>query len=300
MTQRGGTSWLRQTAADIRHLHNIDAYAISFLTFCFAVLSVIGDILPGNVRWAVLLAGMGVLVFRVARPQLSTGRADEVLQDRHAFEDTPFAGRLRDASELWVFAPSAVNLLSPQTCETVRSTLLASKAGVVRVVVLDPAAKSAIRQATLQLDDDLDYPPQLFLTSLQATIGQLQRLASQGSDGFAYRLLDFNPGFSLVAIDPTAADGQVIVEFHGFHSESMTSRMHVELTREDGGSWYGYWLDQFERIWRAARPPDDSANDGVAAPLPRIRPGEDFSSKSTERGAHNYGVHARADDGESR
>ena len=49
-------------------------------------------------------------------------------------------------------------------------------------------------------------------------------LASQGSDGFAYRLLDFNPGFSLVAIDPTASGGQVIVEFHGFHSESTNQR----------------------------------------------------------------------------
>jgi len=67
--------------------------------------------------------------------------------------------------------------------------------------------------------------------------------------------LDFNPGFSLVAIDPGARNGLVIAEFHGFRSDVALARMHIELTPASR-QWYGYWLEQFERIWCAARIPD--------------------------------------------
>ncbi len=69
---------------------------------------------------------------------------------------------------------------------------------------------------------------------------------------FEYRLLDYNPGFSLVAIDPSARDGRLIVEFHGFHNEATSSRMHMELARQQSDHWYAYWSEQFNRIWEAA------------------------------------------------
>jgi len=79
----------------------------------------------------------------------------------------------------------------------------------------------------------------------------MQAWSTQGS--LEYRLLDYSPGFSLVAIDPGKRHGTVIVEFHGFHNESTTSRMHIELTRMDSHHWYAYWIDQFDYIWKAAR-----------------------------------------------
>jgi hypothetical protein len=101
----------RRIGRDLRQLRNIDAYAIAVLVFVFAVLSMAGDILPDNARWAVLLIGVGVLVFRVTLPDNYEGSADDVLKDRTAFEDRPLSARLREASGLWVFAPSAINLL---------------------------------------------------------------------------------------------------------------------------------------------------------------------------------------------
>ena len=59
---------VRRIGRDLRHLHNIDAYAVALIVFVFAVLSVAGDILPAHARWAVLLVGVGVLVFRVTLP----------------------------------------------------------------------------------------------------------------------------------------------------------------------------------------------------------------------------------------
>ena len=220
--------------------------------FVFAVLSVAGDILSDNARWAVLFVDVGILVFRMTLPDHLEGTADDVLKDRSAFEDKPFAARLREASELWVFAPSAINLLPPQNCDTIRTTILAKPDGVVRIVVMDPAAETAVQLATRQLDDSLDFPSQLFRSSLEATIRQLQRMAGWRERGsFEYRLADYNPGFSLVAIDPGARHGAVIVEFHGFHNQVTNTRMHIELTRAISEQWYSYWLSQFERIWAA-------------------------------------------------
>lgn len=291
---------MRQIGADLRHLRNLDAYAVTLVTLVFAVLSVASDVLPVNARWAVLLAGVALLVLRMTLPERIPGLGDEVLQDRLAFEDEPFAAQLRDASELWVFAPTGVNLLSPQTCETIRGTLLASRDGAVRVVVLDPADQTAVRQATRQLDDPLDSPPQLFLASLQATIGQLERLAAQSLRGsFGYKLLDFNPGFSLVAINPAAKDGRITVEFHGFHSETTTSRMHVELTRASGGPWYAYWLDQFERIWRAAQEPGHPAADHEFSSSDRDHQDLKIQANS-ERGTRDHALHPRTDAGKPR
>jgi hypothetical protein len=247
---------IRRIGHDLQHLRNIDAYAVALLAFLFAVLSVTGDVLPDNVRWAALLVGLGILVFRVTIPDHYQGSLDDLLKDRTAFEDKAFPARLREASELWVFAPSAVNLLAPQNCETIRTTVLANPDGVVRVVVLDPAAETAVQLATRQLDDSLDFPSQLFPSALEATLRQLQRIAIRPARGsFDYRLAAYNPGFSLVAIDPGTRQGVVIVEFHGFHNQVTSARMHIELTRALSEQWYTYWLGQFDRIWRAAQPP---------------------------------------------
>src|SRR5262245_21682580 len=180
--QMGGVSdmreVLRRIGHDLRHLRHVDAYAVALIVFVFAVLSVIGDILPVNARWTVLLVGVGVLVFRLTLPEHYEGSADDVLKDRSAFEDKPLSARLRGATEVWIFAPSAINLLAPQNVDTIRTTVLAKPDGVARVVVLDPAEETAVQFATRQLDDSLDSPSsQLFRSSLEATIGQLQRMA---------------------------------------------------------------------------------------------------------------------------
>jgi hypothetical protein len=158
---------------------------------------------------------------------------------------------------LWVFAPSAANVLSPRTCEALRTSVLDRADGVVRVVVLDPLREDAVQLAVRQLDESLEYPVQQFRHSLEATVHQLERMSNWPVKGTVeYRYVDYNPGFSLVAINPSRRDGVVIVEFHGFHNDATHSRMHLELRRGDSDRWYNYWLDQFGAIWTASRPPE--------------------------------------------
>jgi hypothetical protein len=247
---------LRRIGQDLRHRRNLDAYVVAALALLFAALSVVGDSVPDGPRWAALLAGVGLLVYRITVPE-RTGGADDVLNDRSSFEDVPLLARFRTAKEVWIFAPSAVNLLAQHNCDTLRTTVLKDPDGTVRVVVLDPAKETAVQLAIRQLDDSLDQPLQLFRSSLDATIQQLRRLAGRSLKGtFEYRLLDYNPGFSIVAIDPSARNGVVIVEIHGFHNEMIGSRMHIEITRTDSERWYAYWLDQFDHIWQAAHSPE--------------------------------------------
>jgi hypothetical protein len=250
------SSGWRRVSRDLRNRRYVDAYSAALVAFVLAVLSLAGDVVPDQLRWAALLAGVGLLVLRITIPDGTQGTLDEVLSDRFAFDVAPLTDRLRDAKEIWIFAPTAVNLLSAQNCEILRTGPLNRPDGAVRVVVLNPHNESAVELATHQLDDSLDYPIQDFRASLQATIRLLTAVGTWRVAGsFGYRLLDYNPGFSLVAIDPSARNGRLIVEFHGFHNEATSSRMHIEIYRGQSDHWYKYWTDQFDRIWEAASLP---------------------------------------------
>jgi hypothetical protein len=181
------------------------------------------------------------------------GSADDLLNDRFAFDKTPFADRIEGASEVWIFAPTGINLLSAHNCELIRNKVLARADGVLRVVILNSSNEQAVQLAVRQLDDSLDYPVQDFRDSLATTERQLRAMYGWKIGGsFDYKLLDYNPGFSIVAVDPTSRNGRIIVEFHGFHNKATSSRMHIELTRHQSEPWYGYWTEQFQRIWDAA------------------------------------------------
>ena len=254
----------RRISRDLKERRYIDAYSVASVAFVLAVLSLVPSIVPDELRWAALLAGVGILVWRITIPERSANTMDDLLDDRSAFDELPLSERLRDVKEVCIFAPSAANILSAQNCELLRTRVLNRPDGIVRVVLLDPKNESVVQLATRQLDDSLDYPIQDFRTSLQATMRQLGIMASWHLEGsFDYRILDYNPGFSLVSVDPTSRKGHVIVEFHGFHNEATSSRMHIEISRQQSEHWYTYWTNQFSRIWDASSPPAEDPDQSV-------------------------------------
>ncbi|XVV15290.1 hypothetical protein ACQP2X_13395 [Actinoplanes sp. CA-131856] len=150
-----------------------------------------------------------------------------------------------------LFAAVGSNLLTDERCDLLRRGPLAREGGIVRVVVLKQfQPRDAISE---QLDALLDHPVQKAAESLRETRARLAAMEKWQVNGtFAYGEIAFNPGFSLVAVNPHGAGGYADVEFHGFRNDAVRSRMHIHLTRDDG-AWYLYWLDQFEAIWRSAR-----------------------------------------------
>ena len=269
------STW-RRIITDLKNREHIDAYSIAFVAFALAIMALIPDIIPDALKWAAVLAGVGVLVLQITVPDTRAGSVDEFLEDRFSFDKKPFAERLEDASEIWIFAPTGVNLLSAHNCELIRGKVLSKPGGVLRVAILNPAKTQMIELAARQLCDFLDYPIQDFHDSLLTAKRQLEAMSSwQISGSFDYRFLDYNPGFSIVAINPNAHTGRIIVEFHGFHNQAIASRMHIELSRQQSDRWYLYWAEQFESMWGAAEPPAAGRGSGagtgrgpVAAPDP--------------------------------
>lgn len=258
---------LRRVARDVRWLRQLDAYAISALAVVLAVLTVIGDVVSDNVRWAVALAALAALVYRSTLPGPSMSAAETMLGDRNSLAELDVAGRLRRARTVWLYAPSGVNFLTPERCEALRTGVLARRDGRVRIVVLDPEREAAVAMATWQLDDSRFFPLQYMGPSLRAVLDRLRAMRGWHVAGaFRYRLLAYNPGFSLLIIDPEAGDGLVIAEMHGFGGESTASRMHVRITRDESERWFTFWVDQFRSLWQAARTetPEDGAPGGGA------------------------------------
>jgi hypothetical protein len=246
----------RRIAKDLKKREYIDAYSVAFVAFGLAILSLVPDLVPDALKWAAVLGGVGLLVLRITIPDIRAGTADELLNDRFAFDKVSFADRLEGASEVWIFAPTGVNILSAHNCELMRNKILTKREGVLRIVILDPANEAAIQLAVRQLDDSLDYPIQDFRDSLATTERQLRAMRAWKVSGtIDYKHLDYNPGFSMVAVNPSSRNGQIIVEFQGFHNEATSARMHIELTRQQSERWYGYWSEQFQRIWDEASSP---------------------------------------------
>jgi hypothetical protein len=248
------TSGWRRIGRDLRHRRYFDAYSVAFASFVLAVLSLVTDIVPVDLRWAVLLAGVGILVLRITIPETQESSIDDLLGDRSAFETKPLSDRLKDAREICIFAPTAINVLSASS-DLLRRGVLNKPDGKLRVVVLNPSNDAAVQLATRQLDS-VDYPFQDVGATLQTTVRLLGLMSSwQVHGSFEYRFLDYNPGFSLVITDPVGSQGKVIIELHGFHNPATASRMHIELRRSQSEHWYNYWVEQFNQIWEAAVAP---------------------------------------------
>lgn len=246
---------LRKFLKDIRQGRHVDAYVVLLVCALFALASIFGDFIPINARWAVLFSGVGLLVYRTITPTRQRFFIDDLAADRTAFDALPVRMRLSNAREVWLFAPSGINILSPDNCALLQTHVLKRAGAIVRIIVLDPNCEDGIRIASRQLDDNREFSTQQLAPSLASTISRLRAMrAREGAGAFEFKLFSFNPGFSIFAINPNDADGRVIVEFHGYRNDSDISRMHLEIGRMDGSRWYPYWVDQFESIWRNSRP----------------------------------------------
>lgn len=246
----------RRIGRDLQSRRNLEAYVVASAALAFAAVSLLGDGVAAELRWTVVLAGIGLLVYEITVPVEHPPGPAEALADRTAFDGVPLGPRLRAAREIWLFAPSAAHVLTSENCDTLRRHVLDRSGGCVRVVVLDPGRAEAVRLAAHQLTDSVDFPGQRFERSLAGSMDRLRAMTGWRCAGrFEFRLFGYNPGFSLLALDPNSPEGVLIVEFHGVHNESTSARPHLTLTRSSSQQWFDYWLGQYAHIWQAAQIP---------------------------------------------
>jgi len=243
--------------ADIRALRNIDSYVVALFAIVFAILTAFGDSIPDQFKMAALLAGVALLVFNITTPEQKTGgNLDDFLNDRTSFP--PFKERIKNARKLWIYGPSAVNILGAENSLAIKDNVLSQKDGELRVIIQNPNEKAAVDILIRQLDESIDYKVQDLPHAIQETLSRLRNMKQWKTQGtFEYRMLDYCPGFSMVVVDPDKNSGTVIVEFYGFHHEHTASRMNIEITKAKSERWYTYWVSQFDYMWRDAKAPEE-------------------------------------------
>lgn len=245
---------LRRILADLTQLKNLESYFIAIMVILFLFATTFGEGVSENDRWNLVLAALGLLVFNLTVPRTKTKTLDDFLNDRTKLG--PFPERIKDAHKLWVYAPSGSSLLRGDNVDAIRRTILAHPDGEVRAIIQNPNETASVNILRRQLDESTDYQVQHLEAELQNTLTQFELIQSWKFSGtFDYRLLAYSPGFSLVVIDPHKSSGVVIVEIHGFHNESIRTRMNVEIHKPDAERWFTYWTSQFEYMWQEAKAP---------------------------------------------
>jgi hypothetical protein len=233
----------RSISSNIRAGRHLEAYAIFLIGVTLVILGLIG-IVGATVQLSAILLALSFLVFHTT-VEISNRRSslDQVLRGRDDFG--PFSKLLPGVRDLRIYGPTAVNVLINSA--DIRRFIL-DTGGLVRVIVLADQ-EEAVKATGIQLDDNLDLAQ-----TLHASFEILRKL--QEKAGFSYRLLPFNPGFSLIIVNANAADGYAIFESHGFMDDNIADRMHIMIRRRESPHWFAYWLGRFDAMWGAAIPPD--------------------------------------------
>ena len=239
-------SWLgrglRRIADDTGAGRHREAYAVFLLGVVLVVLGLV-EVASIRVLVSAVLLAVTFLVFQTTRtagdrpPSL-----DSVLQSRQDFG--VFSQLLPGVRDLRVYGPTAVNVLV--NAADIRRFVL-DHGGRVRVIVQDGGVEE-LRRTAKQLDDTLDLA-----STLHSSLNTLERMRQVA--GFDYRVLPFNPGFSLVVVNADSANGYVIFESHGFQDSNIADRMHLVIRRTESERWFDYWVGRFEAMWAAADHP---------------------------------------------
>lgn len=241
--------------ADILAGYHIEAYVVAIFSFGFAVLTAFGDGVSDEYKMAALLAGMGLLVYNITVPSAGAGpgRLDDYLNDRADFQ--PLPERIKNARTLWIYGPSAINILNDGNLRAIQDSILSNDKGNLRVMIQNPAEETEIARLVVQLDENVQFQRQDLPKAIADSLDLLGRMSQWEVVGQVnYRVLDFNPGFSLVVIDPDKPTGVAIVEFYGYTHRDTSSRMHIEISRAESEKWYTYWVNQYDEMWKAASP----------------------------------------------
>ena len=251
--------FVNRVLTDIKSKRNIEVYIVSFFSIGFAILTLIGDLpvalfgekVADQIITSFILAALGLLVFNISTPTTKSSNLDDYLDDRTNLGS--FSERIQNATKLYIYAPSAANILRGDNTDAIRKSIFAKKDGELRVIIQDPNKTDAVNILIDQLDESTVFQVQYLTDELQNTLKQFKLIQSWNVDGtFDFKLLDYSPGFSLVLIDPHKNSGQIIVEVHGLHNESTDSRMHLVITKKESERWFIYWQQQYERMWQKA------------------------------------------------
>jgi len=242
----------RRIFADIGQLKNLDNYLVTGLAILFAVLGLVGDSISDDLKMSIILAALGILVFSLTKPEQEVKTLDTFLNDRTALPK--LSDSLQTTEELWIYAPSAANILRGDSLGIIKQNILDNPKGHLRVLLQNPHEKIAVDMLVEHLDKGvIEQNNQSMPEEISNTVRQLNALQNRENKGkLSYGILRYGLGFSVIIFNPNKATGYVILEIHGFLNQDTRSRMHIRIERSESEYWFNYWLTQMRDMWDSA------------------------------------------------
>src|SRR3954471_14411148 len=101
--------FMRRINEDFKARRNLDVYVVSAVAAILVILTALPIDVPDKLISAVTLAALCLLVLNISSNGPQAVALDDYLNDRAAFG--PLSERVKGARKLWIYAPSAANIL---------------------------------------------------------------------------------------------------------------------------------------------------------------------------------------------
>ena len=252
---------LSRIARDFSAGRNIESYIVVLIAAVIAAVGLVDDVVPDSVKTSVILAALALIVFSLTRPAETKASIEDYLHNRP--ELGPFADRVKNTRRLWIYGASATNILDGNNLDAIRRSILGDPKGELRVIIQNPDAAEAVRLLKRQLDESVDFHHQDLPVEIAKTLRKFETIRSWNVPGtFEGRLLDYSPGFSVAIFDPDRPSGTVVLEVYGWHLQSTSERMSIEISQSASPRWFRYWVEQYEFMWADAKAPGDATSRG--------------------------------------
>lgn len=243
--------FIKQISNDIRRGENIDLMITIVLVLVISVLNGLG-LASTELVSSITLATIGLVAvgFLVTRYRLEDiyQKEDTPNSIHFAMQRTPtFATDLTAAKEVWM---TGIILRGTTTGNFHEFKKKAEQKGKFRVLILDVNKidmGKVLRQFSRGGSDEQ------FLADFRQTLNQYREIsrATSSAGNVQVRLMDFVPPFRLY-IFPKLEDGGVLyVEIYSYRT-SLGSVPKFRISKQKNPEWYGYFVHQFEAMWKDA------------------------------------------------
>ncbi len=119
----------------------------------------------------------------------------------------------------------------------------------LKVILLNPESPALEHWNQLSGWSDTEGDIRQTLKTLHILIEDCQ----DGRGSCEIRTVDFTIPYSMVGVDIHKDSGNITVEYYDYH-EPVDKRPHVYLSEDDLPHWFHFYRDQFNKVWKIAKP----------------------------------------------
>lgn len=239
---------IRRIWQNIRQGEKIDVYLTLLAAITIAGLNAFG-VVDDSWLAPLTLAALGILAAAMLG---NRHRIENLLNEigssrtpplRMRTELSPLPSRAADASDILIVALSGAEVLRYTEFFVDKLRQGAS----VRLAIANPES-DAIADTVSPLTG---ISKDAFIADMQAAKGLVQLVREKAPDSrqFKVKFFDYAPTLSFAMIDGDKPTGQIIAEMRPYGISS-SLRCHLFVTAKDYPTWYMYFHDVCEAVWR--------------------------------------------------